>query len=257
MKIETILSDEFTKKFMTRQKRYSSLCLSISVLPLLILCLLFFLFSFETAEAEEKTDRILNEWIEKQSKIKRWSSDVLQIRELKSLVRPLETSGRVWVEPPDRFCWQLGEPAKTIAIQTGEELVIIYPRLKQIERYPEKDIVDPAWKQVMALLDAGFPTDSKTFFELYKVNSITRSDETWRFELLPAAMEGRKLLDRVRIEVTSDDLTLVATELVFSDGSSMRNEFSNHDLNPEMDEELFEVPVHEGFQVIYPVKQKN
>jgi outer membrane lipoprotein-sorting protein len=219
--------------------------------------LLFFVFSVQAVAAEGPSRQILNDWLEKQSQTKSWYADVLQIRQLKSLVRPLETRGRVWLSPPNRFRWELGDPAHTMAIQTGEELVIVYPRLKQMERYPSKDITDPAWKQVMALLEVGFPSDSQSFFARYELVSITQSDKTWQFEVRPAALEARKLLNWIRIEVFSGDFTLAATELVFADGSRMRNQFSEHQLNSEVDEALFEVPMDEEYRVVYPLKQKK
>jgi outer membrane lipoprotein-sorting protein len=158
---------------------------------------------------------------------------------------------------PNRFRWELGEPAHTIAIQTGEELVIIYPRLKQMERFPSKDITDPAWRQVMALLKVGFPRDSQSFFASYKLLSIRQSDKAWQFEVQPAAVEARKLLAKIRIEVSSDNLALRATELDFADGSRMRNQFSRHRLNSEVDEALFEVPMDKEYHVVYPLKQKK
>ena len=224
---------------------------------LILMGLLLFVFSAQAVAAEGPSRQILNAWLEKQSQTKSWSADVLQIRQLKSLVRPLETRGRVWLAPPNRFRWELGDPAHTMAIQTGEELVIVYPRLKQMERYPSKDITDPSWRQVMALLEVGFPSDSQSFYARYELVSITQSDKTWHFEVQPAAVEARKLLNRIRIEVFSDNLALSATELVFADDSTMRNEFSGHQLNSEVDETLFEVPMDEGYRVVYPLKQKK
>jgi outer membrane lipoprotein-sorting protein len=73
----------------------------------------------------------------------------------------------------------------------------------------------------------------------------------------PAALEARKLLNRIRIDVFSGDFTLAATELVFADGSLMRNQFSGQQLNYEVDEALFKVPLVEGYRVVYPFKQKR
>ena len=224
---------------------------------LLPIWILLFLFPNQVPAGTDPSEQILKAWLEKQAQVKSWSADVLQTRRLKTLVRPLETIGRVWFAPPNRFRWQLGDPPRTIAIQTEEDLVVVYPRLKQVERYPRADVTDPSWRQVLALLELGFPSDAETFYARYELISVTRSEKIWRFELKPAAREARRLLERVLIEVSADDLVLSATELVFPDGSTMRNQFSGHRLNPEIDETLFEIQMDAEYQVVYPLRQKK
>jgi outer membrane lipoprotein-sorting protein len=163
----------------------------------------------------------------------------------------------VWFLQPNRFRWHLGDPPRTIAVRTEDALLIVYPKLKQVERYPIKDVSDPSWSQAMALLEAGFPSDANAFYERYELISITRTGNAWRFELRPAAKEAHRLIERVRFEVSADDFILLATELVFPGGSSMRNEFSDHRLNLNLDKTLFEVQIGEDYQVVNPLKQKN
>lgn len=215
---------------------------------------LLILLSHQALAGTDPAEQILNSWLNRQAQVKSWSADVLQIRKLKSLVRPLESKGRVWFAQPNRFRWQLGEPPRTIATRTDRELVIVYPRLKQVERYPISAASNSAWKEAMALLDVGFPSDPKAFHSRYELISTKRSQKGWVLELRPAAKEALRLLERVRLEVTADDFILLATELVFPDGSTMRNQFSNHRLNPELEETLFEAEIGEGYQVINPLE---
>lgn len=215
---------------------------------------LLILLCHQALAGTDPAEQILNSWLNRQAQVKSWSADVLQIRKLKSLVRPLESKGRVWFAQPNRFRWQLGEPPRTIATRTDRELVIVYPRLKQVERYPISAASNSAWKEAMALLDVGFPSDPEAFHSRYELVSTKRSQKGWVLELRPAAKEALRLLERVRLEVSADDFILLATELVFPDGSTMRNQFSNHRLNPELDETLFEAEIGEGYQVINPLE---
>ena len=222
-----------------------------------ILLALFLLILLSSAEAGPDSSReFLNTWMDQQAKIKTWSADVVQIRNLKSLTRPLKSRGQVWFLQPNRFRWQLGDPPRTIAVRKNDELLIIYPRLKQIERFAAGENIDPAWKQVLALLEVGFPSDSETFFTRYELVRTTRLKKSWKFELRPAAKVARKLLDRVNVEISTRDFTLLATELVFPDGSTMKNEFIHRRLNPDLDEALFDFEIEEGYTVVNPL-QKN
>ena len=234
---------------------------NISRIPRLVmkglLPALFLLIPLSSAEAGPDSSReFLNTWMDQQAKIKTWSADVVQIRNLKSLTRPLKSRGQVWFRQPNRFRWQLGDPPRTIAVRKDDELLIIYPRLKQIERFAAGEDVDPAWKQVLALLEVGFPSDSETFFSRYELIRTTRLKKSWKFELRPAAEVARKLLDRVTVEISTRDFTLLATELIFPDGSTMKNQFIHRQLNPDLDEALFDFEIEEDYTVVNPL-QKN
>jgi outer membrane lipoprotein-sorting protein len=224
------------------------------ILPAVFL-LLVLLSSVGAGPGIDSSREFLNTWMDQQAKINTWSADVVQTRNLKSLVRPLKSRGQVWFLQPNRFRWQLGDPPRTIAVRKNDELLIIYPRLKQIERFAGGEDVDPAWKQVLALLEVGFPSDSETFFSRYELVRTTRLKKSWKFELRPAAEAARKLLDRVTVEISTRDFTLLATELIFPDGSTMKNEFIRHRLNPDLDERLFDFEIEGDYTVVNPLQK--
>jgi outer membrane lipoprotein-sorting protein len=208
--------------------------------------LLPLLVSAEVSEAQ----RFLESWLAKQAQVTSWAADVVQTRKLKSLVRPLQSRGRVWVRSPNRFRWQLGEPPRTIAVRTDTELQIVYPLLRRVERYNLTETLDPSWRQVLALLELGLPSKPSEFYARYELVAAEPTSDGWRFELRPVATDARRFIDRVRLEVAKQDATIRANELVFADGSSMRTEFTNHQLNPALDEALFKVEAGEGFEII-------
>lgn len=215
-----------------------------------LLCCLTFI-----VEATED-DELLDQWLNKQAAINTWTADVVQTRKIKSLVRPLESQGQVWFVQPNQFRWQLGSPPRTIAVRTQQELQIIYPMLKQMERYPFDNITNPAMQQALALLEVGFPTDPEYFHARYELLSVNSTGEVRLFELQPKDEQARRLLAKVRLNVSSNDFTLLATELEFPDGSTMRNAFSNHRLNVKIDASLFQIDAMD-YQVVEPLGSKN
>ena len=227
------------------------------ILVLLAAGLLPFLSLPKARAGQDSSSEFLQAWLNQQARIKTWSADVVQIRKLKSLVRPLKARGRVWFSHPNRFRWQLGDPPRTIAVRKDDELLIIYPRLKQVERYATGKDIDPAWKQVLALLDVGFPSNAEAFFEQYELLSTRQTRKKWRFELRPAAEAARRLLDRVWVEASKQDFSLLTTELVFPDGSTMRNVFIHRQLNPDLDQALFDFEISEGYQVVNPLERRD
>lgn len=193
------------------------------------------------AAAAEPGEEALDAWLERQGRIETWSADVVQTRKLKALTRPLESRGRVWFVRPNRFRWELGSPPRTIAVRTGEELRVAYPRLGVVERYRYDDRQDPALRHALDLLEVGLPADPQAFRARYELVRGEQSEGAWRFELVPRQEEARRLIERVRLEVATGDSRLLATELVFPDGSQLRNDFSNHQLDPDLPDDLFEI----------------
>ena len=214
--------------------------------------LYFLTFIVEATE----DDVLLDQWLNKQATIKTWTADVVQTRKIKSLVRPLESQGQVWFVQPNQFRWQLGSPPRTIAVRTQQELQIVYPKLKQMERYPFDNITDPAMQQALALLEVGFPTDPEYFYARYELLSITTRGDVYQFELQPRDKQARRLLTKVRLDASNKDFNLLATELEFPDGSTMRNAFSNHKLNIKIDEALFRIDATD-YQVVQPLERKD
>ncbi len=120
-----------------------------------------------------------------------------------------------------------------------------YPRLGQVEHYAYGEQADPVLKQAMALLEVGLPSDPRAFHERYALlNARHTADGTaqWRFELQPRSEAARRLIERVNLEVSEEDSRLLATELVFPDGSVMRNEFSNYEVDPKLPDDIFQAP---------------
>lgn len=206
-----------------------------------------------TAYAGQEGESAIETWLERQAEIETWAADVVQTRRLRSLVRPLESSGQVWFARPDRFRWQLGDPPRTIAIRTPESLEILYPRLKQLERYPFGAEIDESWRQALALLEVGFPEDAELFRQRYELLSAEQLEDRWRFELQPRESGARTLISKVIIEVAADDWRLLATELAFPEGSTMRNDFSEHRLGIELEPDLFEAVVGDDWEIREPL----
>jgi outer membrane lipoprotein-sorting protein len=215
----------------------------------LFLVLLFSLESPALEAQEAGPQAVLDKWLESQAQIQTWSADVLQTRTLKTLTRPLVARGRVWFAQPNNFRWQLGEPPRTVAVGSETELVILYPRLQRGERYAQGAALDKSWQEVLDLLEVGFPSDAERFHSRYLLLGSEQEDSYWRFTLSPRSEQARRLIETITLEISSESATLMATELVFPEGSVMRTDFEKHQINPELDEALFSQAIPEGFEV--------
>ncbi|MEO8429447.1 MAG: outer membrane lipoprotein carrier protein LolA [Verrucomicrobiota bacterium] len=194
-------------------------------------------------------------WLAAQANIQTWSANFTQTRMLKSLTQPLTGTGRVWFAAPNRFRWELGNPAQTIAVRQPDEMAVIYPRLKRIEKYPLTGAQNGPWKETLALLEAGFPRNQGELESRFRVLSADTTNGVCEIVMQPRAAGARRMMPQITVAFATNDFSLLATELRFADGSTMRNDFTNAVLNPKLDEALFTPKFGNDFQVIEPLKK--
>jgi outer membrane lipoprotein-sorting protein len=213
--------------------------------------LLFFSWNARCVEPDSALDR----WLSAQTNLHTWSADLIQTRSLKVLSQPLVSTGRVWVVLPDRFRWELGQPAQTIALRQGTTLSVIYPRLKRVEKYPLDEKQPGPWRDALALLDASFPRSRAELESRFRMVSMTVTNAVWELALEPKSASARRFMNRIVVGLHTNDFLLTSTELRFSDGSIMRNDFTNAVLNQPLDASRFEAKIEPGFTVVEPLRQ--
>lgn len=206
--------------------------------------------------AETASNAIIGSWLNAQTNLHSWSADVIQIRSLQSLTAPLTATGHVWFVAPNRFRWEIKQPGETIAVRAPTELLVIYPRLKRVERYPLNGDKAGPWRDALALLEAGFPRSRTQLEAQYEIISQRLTNSTCEVTLRPRSTAAAKMIPRVKIYFSTRALLLLATELEFADGSLMRNEFTNPVLNPPIAEDLFNPPIPSGYKESEPLKSR-
>jgi outer membrane lipoprotein-sorting protein len=73
--------------------------------------------------------------------------------------------------------------------------------------------------------------------------------------LQPRSAFARKFMTELGISFRADDFSPASTELSFSDGSSMRNDFMHSVLNAPLPEGIFEAKLPPDFKVVEPLKR--
>ncbi len=197
---------------------------------------------------------LLASWLASQTNIQSWSADFTQTRTLKSLAQPLTATGHVWFAFPNRFRWELGNPAQTIAVREPQELLIVYPRLKRAEHFPLSGGQTGAWGDALELLQAGFPRSQAELEAQYTILSQTVSGQDCTVVLKPKSAAARRLIPQIRIDFDKTEFSLRGTELQFADGSSLRNDFRNPQVNPKLELNLFTPAIPSDYRNIEPLK---
>jgi outer membrane lipoprotein-sorting protein len=205
------------------------------------------------AFAQTSDNQALLGWLAAQTNIQTWSADFVQTRNLASLTQPLTATGRVWFAAPNQFRWELGHPARTIAVREPDQLLVIYPRLKRVERYPLDSRQAGPWKDTLALLDAGFPRSQAEVESRFNILSQRAVDGADELALQPKAGAARHFMPKITIGFDAASFSLLSTELQFSDGSTMRNVFTNAVMNPKLDPSLFKPAIEPDWKITEPL----
>ena len=208
---------------------------------------------FSSARAADSLPLLTN-WLAAQTNLQTWSADVTQTRTLKTLTQPLVARGRLWFAAPNLFRWELGEPAQTIAVRQPGQMLVLYPRLKRAERYPLDPGATGPLRDLLTLIEAGFPRTQAELEARFKVLAVTETAGVGELRLQPKSAAARKMMPELKIEFSVKDSQPRATELKFADGSTMRNDFTNAVLNAPLAAALFQPALPADFKVTEPMR---
>jgi outer membrane lipoprotein-sorting protein len=220
----------------------------------LLTCLLLLSTGAANAIKAAELNPSVVSWLAAQTNIQSWSADFVQTRSFKSLTQPLTATGQVWFAAPNRFRWELGNPAQTIAVRGSNDLLVIYPRLKRVERFDLSGQKAGTWKDALALLEAGFPRSAAELKAQYNTLDQLVQEPIGRLVLQPKSAAARRMMPQISIEFDTRDFSLRATELRFADGSSLRNDFSHALLNPVTDPQQFSPAIPGDYKIVEPLK---
>jgi outer membrane lipoprotein-sorting protein len=195
-----------------------------------------------------------NQWFAVQTNMQNWSADFIQTRSLMALSQPLESKGKIWVRP-GQFRWELGQPPQTIVVRNPGELLLLYPRFRRAEIYALDKIPPGPIKDAMALMDVSIPRDRATLDEHFQLLSATITNSILQMTLQPKSSSARQFVGQVIIGFHTNNYVIAGSAMVFSDGSTLRNNFTNVVFNQPMSQELFATNVPPDYSVVEPLNQ--
>jgi len=204
-----------------------------------------------TVHAAEPIDYTpVKRWIAKQEDFRAVTADFTQTRSLRALKSPLASEGHLWFKAPSSFRWELGNPAKTIVLRKGESLFIIQPAKKRAERSAAEAKPDkPSPMQAMGMMSFPFARDFADFQKQFETLSITTEGTKCHLEVLPRDAQARKFLSALKLDFNTTTGHLLGFEMVTRDGSALRNEFTNVQVNPKIPASVFDFDFT-GYEVV-------
>ena len=163
------------------------------------------------------------------------------------LVRPMESEGELFWQPPGRFRWQVVRPAPLTLVVRGAKILLLYPDLKKATLYRGQSGV--------ALLDriTGAAGDPQTFQRQYaiEVESIAQGQGSRWIQMNMEPKSPKYARYFKRLEVKIDPKTWLPNEIAILEGNDDWTliYLSNLIENSNLADGLFSVEPPEGFQV--------
>lgn len=153
--------------------------------------------------------------------------------------RVQESTGRLVVQRPDRFRWQVATPFPQLVISDGNSVSIYDPDLEQLTVQP----LDPRAGATPALILSG---DIDAIARDFDVKEIRREGAFIAFQLIPRSVDS--LFESLELSFVEDHIN--SMKLFDSLGSNTRIDFSSVQLNQPIEPEVFVMKVPEGTDII-------
>ncbi|UCG20541.1 MAG: outer membrane lipoprotein carrier protein LolA [Deltaproteobacteria bacterium] len=190
---------------------------------------------------------VLNQLQAKAKTLKSLKGSFEQRKYSRLLVKPMESEGELFWQPPGRFRWQVVRPAPLTLVVREDKILLLYPDLKKVTLYTGPSGV--------GFLDriTGATGDSQTFQSQYgiEVQLVARGeDRSWiQMNMEPKSAKYARYFKRLEVKI--DPETWLPNEVAILEGNDDWTliYLSNLTENSRLSDALFSVEPPEGFQV--------
>lgn len=198
---------------------------------------------------------IVEQWIKTAAKTRTVQGEFDQIRYLKGVNKPLIRPGRIWMEKPSNFRWQIGEPPSMIAVRGKDEtLTVVDAREKKARVWNHEALLRQEAEgkgQGIAMLGAGLGDSMAAFekqFEIDDVKQIDGSPRDYAFSLSLRDRTARVFVKSITLTVGLADGALRSFVVLMRDGSRMETVVKKYVLNAPIPSEIFRLDTT-GYEV--------
>lgn len=198
---------------------------------------------------------ILEQWLKTAAKTRTVQGEFDQIRYLKGVSKPLIRPGRIWMEKPSNFRWQIGEPPSMIAVRgKDDKLTVLDSREKKARIWTHEALLQQEAEgkgQGIAMLGAGLGDSMAAFekqFEINDVKPVEGRSGDYAFTLSLRDHTARVFVKSITLTVGVTDGALRSFVVLMRDGSRMETVVKKYVLNGDIGSDIFRVDTA-GYEV--------
>jgi outer membrane lipoprotein-sorting protein len=180
---------------------------------------------------------VLNEWLKRQSGIKTLETRFTQERKLPSLKQAVSTPGRLAFSKPGQVRWQLGEPAATLVVANGKDVMLVDYKAQTL-RHVNGD--SPQAARYSMLSGNGFQSREE-FDAMFEITGHRIESGIHQYTLKPKERRMRSQVPWVFLDIDPTKQELRAMEMELKDKSRIRTVFHDPKINAKLSPTLFTV----------------
>ena len=148
-------------------------------------------------------------------------ADFQEHRVIRLMKNPVQSSGTVWFQPPNKFRREVKGNSPSITVSDGRNLWIYYPNFKSAERYPLGK-GSPLDATVAAINSALNLENIETSFNI----SATKSDNGHELALLPRTAAMKRVFQKLDLRINSE-FRVERTDMLLPNGDRIVTTYSN------------------------------
>ena len=175
-------------------------------------------------------------------------ADFQEQRVIRLMKNPVQSSGTVSFQPPNKFRREVKGNAPSITVSDGRNLWIYYPNFKSAERYPLGK-GSPLDATVAAINSALNLENIETSFNI----SATKSDNGHELALLPRTAAMKRVFQKLDLRI-NDRFRVERTDMLLPNGDRIVTTYSNQTRAP-ISPSTFEFKSPVGTEVTTPLGQ--
>src|SRR5213595_3184645 len=178
-------------------------------------------------------------------------ADFQEQRMIRLMKKPIQSSGKVWFQPPNKFRREVKGISPSLTVSDGRQLWIYYPNFKSAERYPLGK-GSPLDSTVAAINSALNLENVETSFNI----SATKNDPPqagYELTLLPRSASMKRVFQKLDLRI-NDQLRVERTDMLLPNGDRIVTTYSNQTHGP-VPASMFEFTPPAGTEVSTPLGQ--
>ena len=173
-------------------------------------------------------------------------ADFQEQRVIRLMKNPVQSSGTVWFQTPNKFRREVKGNSPSITVSDGRELWIYYPNFKSAERYPLGK-GSPLDATVAAINSALNLENIETSFNV----SATKIDNGHELALLPRTAAMKRVFQKLDLRINSQ-FRVERTDMLLPNGDRIVTTYSNQ-TRASIPSSTFEFKPAAGTEVTTPL----
>jgi outer membrane lipoprotein carrier protein len=175
-------------------------------------------------------------------------ADFQEQRVIRLMKNPVQSSGTVWFQPPNKFRREVKGNSPSVTVSDGHNLWIYYPNFKSAERYPLGK-GSPLDATVAAINSALNLENIEASFNI----SGTKTDNGHELALLPRTAAMKRVFQKLDLRI-NDKFRVERTDMLLPNGDRIVTTYSNQ-TRASIPASTFEFKPPAGTEVTTPLGQ--